>query len=98
MELGNRIQNLRNINKMTAKELAERIDVSPSFVSSIENNATKVSLSTLAKICDALGVSLAEFFNPENSALEQKLMTTIKELPKNKQFELLTFLTGLKVD
>lgn len=95
MELGNRIQNLRNINNMTAKELAERIDVSPSFVSSIENNSSKLSLKKLAKICEVLDVSLADFFNPDISPLEQKLISTIKQLPERKQYELLAFLRGL---
>ena len=35
MEVGSRIQELRKLNKITAKELAEQIDVSPSFISAI---------------------------------------------------------------
>lgn len=95
MDLGSNIQELRKINNMTAKELAERLDISPSFISSIENNSTKLSLSTLRRICDVLGVSLAEFFNKELSPVEQKLITTIKQMPEQKQKELLLFLDGL---
>lgn len=95
MEIGSRIQNLRKLNNMTAKELAERIDVSPSYVSAFENNSTKLSLKTLAHICEVLGVSLAEFFNSEISPVEQKLISQIKRLPEEKQYELLVFLTGL---
>jgi transcriptional regulator with XRE-family HTH domain len=43
MEVGSRIQELRKLNKVTAKELAEQIDVSPSFISAIEHNSTKLS-------------------------------------------------------
>lgn len=95
MEIGSRIQNLRKLNNMTAKELAERINVSPPFVSAIENNSTKLSLKTLAHICDVLGVTLAEFFNSEISPVEQKLISQIKRLPEEKKYELLAFLTGL---
>lgn len=95
MDVGTRIQELRKINNMTAKELSKRIDVSPSFVSAIENNSTKLSLATLNHICGELGVTLSEFFNPELSAVEQKLITVIKQLPNEKQYELLLFLTNL---
>ena len=95
MEIGNRIQELRKLNSMTAKELSERINVSPSFISAIENNSTKLSLKTLTHICDVLGVTLSEFFNSEISPVEQKLISQIKHLPEEKQYELLAFLTGL---
>lgn len=38
---------------------------------------------------------MAEFFNSEISPVEQKLITQIKQLPEEKQYELLAFLTGL---
>jgi len=95
MEVGNRIQELRKLNKMTAKELAEHIEVSPSFVSAIENNSTKLSLKTLSHICEALGVTLSEFFNADLSPVEQKLISQIKRLPEEKKYELLAFLSGL---
>lgn len=95
MEIGRRIQELRKINNMTAKELSKRIDVSPSFVSAIENNSTKLSLATLQHICETLGVSLSEFFNPDLSPVEEKLISIIKDLPTKKQNDLLAFLTDL---
>ncbi len=95
MDIGNRIQELRKLNSMTAKELAEQIDVSPSFISAIENKATKLSLKTLTHICDVLGVTLSEFFNSSLSPVEQKLISQIKRLSEEKQYELMAFLTGL---
>lgn len=95
MEVGSKIQELRRLNKMTAKELSENIGVSPSFVSAIENNSTKLSLKTLSHICEVLGVTLSEFFNSELSPVEQKLISQIKKFPEEKKYELLAFLTGL---
>lgn len=95
MDIGNRIQDLRKLSGMTAKELSEQISVSPSFVSAIENNTTKLSLKTLKHICEVLGVTLSEFFNSELSPVEQKLITQIRHLPEEKQYELMAFLTGL---
>lgn len=95
MNTGSRIQSLRKLNNMTAKELAERINVSPPFVSAIENNSTKLSLKTLSHICDVLGVTLAEFFDTNLSPVEQKLISQIKALPEKKKYELSAFLTDL---
>lgn len=94
-DIGSRIQNLRKTTQMTAKELAEAIHISPSFISAVENNATKLSLKTLQSICEVLGVSLAEFFNPDLSSVEKRLISSIKKMPDEKKFELMMFLEGL---
>lgn len=80
---------------MTAKELSEKIEISPSFISAVENNSTKLSLKTLQKICDALDVTLAEFFNEDLSSVEQRLISSIKRLPQEKKYELMKFLEDL---
>lgn len=90
-----KIQELRKINNMTAKELAQRTEVSPSFISAIENNSTKLSLATLKHICDILGVSLSEFFSTDLTPVEKKLITTVKKMPTQKKTELLTFLEDI---
>ncbi|MFC6463742.1 helix-turn-helix domain-containing protein [Marinilactibacillus sp. GCM10026970] len=95
MEFGPKIKALRIAAGMTAKELAQKIDISPSFISAIEHNSTKLSLKTLSHICDVLDVSLAEFFNEETSPIEKRLITIIQSLPEEKQYDLLKFLDGL---
>lgn len=93
--VGEKIQELRKINNMTAKELAQRTEVSPSFISAIENNSTKLSLATLKHICDILGVSLSEFFSTDLTSVEKKLITNMKKMPTKKKTELLTFLEDI---
>lgn len=95
MNIGNRIQEIRKASDMTAKELSSRIDVSPSFISAVENNDSKLSIATLTRICDALGITLAEFFNKEASVVETKLISIIKTAPEEKKWQLLNFLEGL---
>lgn len=95
MDIGNRIQEIRKASDMTAKELSKRIEVSPSFISAVENNDSKLSLGTLGRICDALGVTLAAFFNEETSVVETKLNSIITAFPEEKKWQLLNFLEGL---
>lgn len=95
MDIGNRIQEIRKASNMTAKELSKRIEVSPSFISAVENNDSKLSLKTLSRICDALGVTLAAFFNEETNVVETKLNSIITTFPEEKKWQLLNFLEGL---
>ena len=95
MDIGNRIQEIRKASNMTGKELAEKIDISPSFISAIENNTSKLSLSTLRKICDALEVTLSEFFYEKTEVVDAKLLSVIKSMPEEKKWQLFNFLDGL---
>lgn len=95
MDIGNRIQEIRKASNMTAKELSERIELSASFISAVENNSSKLSLATLKRICDALDVTLATFFNKDASAVDTKLLSAVSILPEEKKEQLLNFLEGL---
>lgn len=95
MDIGNRIQEIRKASNMTAKELSERIELSASFISAVENNDSKLSLATLKRICDALDVTLATFFNKDASAVDTKLLSAVSILPEEKKEQLLNFLEGL---
>ncbi len=44
---------------MSQKELADKIDVSPSFISQVENNQISPSLISFVQLCNALGESPA---------------------------------------
>ncbi len=48
----------RERNNITQKEVADRMEVLPCFISRIENDSKNPSLETLERYADALGVSL----------------------------------------
>jgi len=56
--IGERIKAYRNKLNITQAQLGEQSGVEPSNISHIERGATKVSLPTLIKIANTLGVSL----------------------------------------
>ena len=56
-KLGKRVRIRRTMLGLTQEELAERIDVSTSFVGHIERGQRKLSVETLYKLCVALDVS-----------------------------------------
>jgi transcriptional regulator with XRE-family HTH domain len=59
-DVGRRVRELRMRAGMNQKELADRVGLTPSFISQLENNQIAPSLSSYIQICDALGVSLSD--------------------------------------
>jgi transcriptional regulator with XRE-family HTH domain len=57
------LKKLRKERKLTLKELAERTDVSISFLSQVERGKSGVTLESLRKIADALNVPPSAFFS-----------------------------------
>jgi DNA-binding NtrC family response regulator len=62
MEIGRRVRDLRQEQKLTLKQLAGRTGLSVSLISQIELAKSAASISTLYKIVTALGVSFSTFF------------------------------------
>jgi transcriptional regulator with XRE-family HTH domain/quercetin dioxygenase-like cupin family protein len=60
--LGERIRAERDRGGLTLRELARRLDVSPSLISQIETGKTQPSVRTLYAIVSELGVSLDDLF------------------------------------
>lgn len=77
-DIGNKIKEIRTRLGINQKELADRVDLTPSFISQLENNQISPSLSSFLQICNALGVNPSQF-------LEEKSATAIPWLFKKKQ-------------
>ena len=60
IRLGKNIREKRKEKVLTQEELAEKAGINPKFLGKVERAETNVSLLTLAKICDALGISICE--------------------------------------
>jgi phage repressor protein C with HTH and peptisase S24 domain len=63
MDIGKRLHELRLGNKITAQELAERISVSQSYISLLENNKRRANVEILGKIAAVFNVSMAQLFS-----------------------------------
>lgn len=89
--VGKRIQYYRELSGLKKVELAKKVGLDPSQITKIENNSSKPALETLFNICNALDVSLAEFFSftdVELTAEQRNLLRHSKSLTKE-QIELL---------
>jgi len=65
LKIGLRIKSLREIAKMSQKDLSYASDLDRSYIASIENGRRNVSIVNIEKIAKALNVNLKEFFNDD---------------------------------
>ncbi len=64
VDVGLRLHELREAQKISMRALATRSGLSANALSMIERGRTSPSVSTLYKLADALGVPVTEFFAP----------------------------------
>jgi len=67
--IGTRLKERRTAAGMSLREMAREADVSPSFLSQIENGKSQPSVATLFSFARILGFKIDELFEDENPAL-----------------------------
>lgn len=78
IEIGGQVKIAREEAKLTQEQLAERIDVSPQYISDLERGVVGISLATLRRLCVTLGISADQILfgktrlEGDFSALERK--------------------------
>jgi transcriptional regulator with XRE-family HTH domain len=66
-QIGSRLRVLRRQQELSLRELSERLGISPSALSQIENGRLQPSVNRLISIMNALGVPLAFAFNDQSA-------------------------------
>ena len=69
MKIGNKIRRLRLQRGLTQEELANRCELSKSFISLLERDLTSPSLDTLSDLLETLGSDLPTFFREQDEKL-----------------------------
>lgn len=68
--IGQRVRQLRNAEEsLTQEKLAARAGVHRTFVGKVERGESATTVDTIAVLCSALGITLAEFFEPFDDPL-----------------------------
>lgn len=93
MDVGGRIRLLREKAGFSQNELAGRADISQTHLRRVELGQAGITVDHLQMVCDALGVTLKEFFDIEEN--QDDFLGAIANLtPKQKQL-LIAFLKSL---
>ncbi|NLU24701.1 MAG: helix-turn-helix domain-containing protein, partial [Clostridiales bacterium] len=92
--IGERIREIRSEIGMTAKEMAEKADVTPGYISQIERDQIKPSMSVLMRIAEAIHVPLAALFTQEEqgavTVIPRENRTKVHFSDVNLEYEFLT--------
>jgi transcriptional regulator with XRE-family HTH domain len=64
VDVGERLRELRRLRRCTLRTIAERSGLSESFLSQVERGRSSASIASLRRIAEALGVSIADLFEP----------------------------------
>ena len=100
MDVGLRIKALREQRGITVNKLANLAGISQSYLRDVELGNKNPTVETLSYFCDALGVTLRDFFDTDNTAgdkLNVFLKAEIEKLNDTQQFHLADFLKSLKL-
>ena len=93
MNVGERIIELRTAKGFTTNKLANLAGVSQSHLREIELGKRNPTVETLSFFCDALGISLADFFSADDDRdINPLLLTTLKNLTETQQLKLADFI------
>lgn len=91
MKLGSKIRRLRLAKGYTQEELADRCDLSRSFISQLESDKVSPSVETLERILRVLGTDLKHFFSDEQKKIifKRSERVPVYELPPGVKIEIL---------
>jgi len=94
MEIGTRIIALREERGWTTNRLANQCGLSQSFLRSVELGEKGITVEKLSLLCDALGISLKQFFDlpSRKDSPSDILMRQIERLNPEQRSSLAAFL------
>jgi transcriptional regulator with XRE-family HTH domain len=101
LKIGEQLKTLRKSLNLTTQEVANRVNISQSYISRFENNRSVPDVEMLAKILKVLGTDMTTFFSyfekdkniPSDLA---QLIEMSKQLTPEERMKLTEFLKVLK--
>ncbi|MDN6267991.1 MAG: helix-turn-helix domain-containing protein [Tetragenococcus koreensis] len=83
LNTGERIKYYRKESRLTQKQLADKVSLTPQVISNIERNYTSVSSEDLAKIASVLEVSTDDLLSNEKSSQQEKSYYELSDKEKS---------------
>ena len=78
MNVGERIRQLRENLGLSNRQLAKKAGLSQPVMNRIENGNRKADIETIEKICDALEITLTDFFNVNDQEMSPEYLELLK--------------------
>lgn len=81
LDIGSKLKEIRVSRNMSQRELSEKVNLTPGFISQMENNQIVPSITSFIQICEALGVKASEVLSEEKR--EDKFIINKKNIFTN---------------
>lgn len=99
--VGKRIKQARNMHKLTQAELAERLEVSTSYIGMMERALNNVTLDNLVKLSNILETPVAFFVQDslipqKDTDIDTKIINELNSLSDSQKEFILDTIMGLK--
>ena len=95
LKLGARLKEIRKARGFTQEALAEKVDLTPQYLSRLESGHQSPSVKTVAKLAEALNVELWELFDLGHQGSVKEVRVRLRKLIQETSEEKLRL--GLKV-
>ncbi|MEK6736826.1 MAG: helix-turn-helix transcriptional regulator [Pseudomonadota bacterium] len=79
-KLGTRLKEIRKTRGLTQEALAEKIDLSPQYLSRLEGGHQSPSLETVARLAEALDLELWELFDLRHQGTVKEMRERLRRL------------------
>ena len=97
--ISKRIEDLREIKGVSAREMSRRIIREENYIRRIETGKMKPSLPVLHDICQYLGISLKDFFEDESeNPMELNEIIRLLKTLKRRELDCIKTMTELLAD
>jgi transcriptional regulator with XRE-family HTH domain len=74
VDVGERLRAIRRLRRVTLRTVADRAQLSESFLSQVERGRANASVASLKRIAAALGVNVADLFEPNGSTSRPRVL------------------------
>lgn len=78
MNIGEKIRQLRESRGLSNRQLAKKAGLSQPVMNRIENGNRKADIESIEKICDALEITLIDFFNVDSQEVSPEYLELLK--------------------
>lgn len=100
--IADRIKELCDKKQMTMYALSKKTDISQSSLSKLMKRGSTPTFYTLNRICDGLGITLAQFFSDDTGKLElsseqKKVLETWETLTDKEKEAVEIYVRGMKL-
>ena len=89
IQIGEQVRVAREQAKLTQEMLAEKIEVSPQYISDLERGVVGIALPTLKKLCCALGIASDQILFGTQSQERGVILSNACHALTDEQFALL---------